>query len=150
MLPENPPKTGEAWTTKVAVDNPTSGNQTVETTYTYDGTREADGTTYAVIKPNLKMELAKNPMMEMKVKEQKTDGEVLFDVKAGRLASMSINLNIGLDMVAQGITMPGTIVQKVEVKVTEGKPRPAPTKPAAPKTEAKAEAEAAPAAAPAK
>lgn len=133
VLPENPPKTGESWTTKIAMNNPAGGNQTVETTYTFDGVREADGTTLAVIKPTLNMQLANNPMMEMKMKEQKTDGEVLFDMGAGRLRSMSINLNITLDMVAQGMTMPGTIVQKIDVKVTPGEAKAddAPTKPAA-------------------
>ena len=118
VLPENPPKTGETWTTKIAGNNPAGGNQSVETTYTYDGTREADGTTFAVIKPSMSMQLANNPMMEMKMKEQKTDGEVLFDVEAGRLHSMSINHHITLDMVAAGQTMPGTIEQKIDVTVT--------------------------------
>ena len=66
----------------------------------------------------MKMDVAKNPMMEMKMKDQKTDGEVLFDVEAGELHSMSINQNITLDMVAAGQTMPGTIDQNIEVKVT--------------------------------
>jgi hypothetical protein len=117
-LLENPPKMGETWTTKIAVNSPAGGNQTVETTYTYDGTREADGTTYAVIKPSMTMQLANNPMMEMKMKEQKTDGEVLFDVEAGQLHSMSINHHITLDMVAAGQSMPGTIEQKIDVTVT--------------------------------
>lgn len=118
VLPEKQPATGETWTTKIAVNNPAGGNQTVETTYTYDGTREVDGTTYAVIKPAMKMDVAKNPMMEMKMKEQKTDGEVLFDVDAGELHSMSINQDITLDMIAAGQTMPGTIDQNIEVKVS--------------------------------
>jgi hypothetical protein len=125
-LPEKPPTTGEAWTTNIAVTNPTGGNQTVETTYTYDGTREADGTTYAVIKPSLKMQVPKNPMMEMNMKEQKTDGEVLFDVKAGKLHSISIDQNIAMDMVAQGQTMPGTIDQNIEVVVTPVKEKSTP------------------------
>lgn len=119
-LPENTPKPGDTWTAKVTVANPAGGNQTVETTYTFDGTRDADGTTFAVIKPAMKMDLAKNPMMEMKMKEQKTDGEVLFDLQAGRLHSISVNLNIAMEMVAQQMTMPGTIDQKIEVKVTPG------------------------------
>ena len=131
-LPENMPKPGETWKTNVTVANPAGGTQTVETTYTFDGTRDADGTTFAVLKPAMSMEMAKNPMMEMKMKEQKTDGEVLFDLKAGRLHSMSVNLNITMDMVAQGMTMPGTIDQKIEVKVTPGaaKTEPAKTQPA--------------------
>lgn len=132
-LPENAVKPGDNWKTTIAVNNPAGGNQTVETTYTFDGTRDADGTTFAVIKPSMNMQLAKNPMMEMKMKEQKTDGEVLFDLKAGRLHSMSVNLNITMDMVAQGMTLPGTIDQKIEVTVTPGEAKAddAPTQPAA-------------------
>jgi len=117
-LPENPPQIGETWTTKLAVSSPTGGSQTVETTYTYDGTREADGTTFAVIKPRVTLELADNRMMEMKMKEQKTDGEVLFDPQAGQLHSMSVNQNITLDVVVAGQTMPGTIDQKTDLTVT--------------------------------
>jgi hypothetical protein len=91
----------------------------------------------------MKMQLQNNPMMEMKMKEQKTDGEVLFDIKAGRLHSMSINLNIGLDMVAQGMTMPGTIDQKIEVKVTPGEAKTNATKPAVKEPAAKKPAAAA-------
>ena len=118
VLPENPPTPGQEWSTKVDVKNPAGGNQTVETTYKYEGTRDVDGTTYAVIRPSLKMELAGNPMMKMTVKEQKTDGEVLFNQAAGRLHSMTIDQNMSLDVSVAGQNMPGKIDQKVEVKVT--------------------------------
>ena len=118
VLPENPPTPGQEWTTKVDVNNAAGGNQTVETTYKYEGSRDIDGTTFAVIRPSLKMELAGNAMMQMKVKEQKTNGEVLFNEEAGRLHSMSIDQDLTMDISVGGQTMPGTIVQKVEVKVT--------------------------------
>ena len=63
------------------------GNQTADYTFKYEGTREVDGTTFAVIKPTMKLELANNPMMEIKMKEQKTQGEVLFNLEQGRLHS---------------------------------------------------------------
>ena len=118
VLPENPPTPGQEWSTKVDVNNPAGGNQKVETTYKYEGTRDVDGTTYAVIRPSLKMELAGNAMMQMKVKEQKTNGEVLFNQQAGRLHSMSIDQDLTMDISVGGQTMPGTIKQKVEVTVT--------------------------------
>jgi hypothetical protein len=120
VLPEKAPAKGETWSTKIALNNPAAGNQTVETTYTFEGTREVDGITFAVIKPAMKMELAGNPSMEMKMKEQKTDGEVLFNIEAGRLHSMSIDQDIILDIIAGGQTIPGTIDQKIEVTVTPG------------------------------
>lgn len=118
VLPEEAPQPGKQWTTKIAVVNPAAGNQSVETTYTFEGFREVDGITYAVIKPSMKMELAGNPMMDMKIKEQTTSGEVLFNVASGRLGSMEIDQAITLDIIAAGQTMPGTIDQKIEVQVT--------------------------------
>ena len=44
VLPEDPPKKGETWTTKVEMNNPAVGKQMVETTYRYEGTKEIDGT----------------------------------------------------------------------------------------------------------
>jgi Family of unknown function (DUF6263) len=129
VLPENPPKTGETWTTKIGAGDASGGSPTLETIYTYDGTREADGTTYAVIKPNMKMDVAKVPMMEMKMKDQKTDGEALFDLEAGELHSVSVNQNITMDMIAGGQAMPGTIDQNIEVTLTPAKEKPATTKP---------------------
>jgi hypothetical protein len=118
VLPENPPTPGQEWTTKVDVKNPAGGNQTVETTYKYEGSRDVDGTTYAVIRPSMKMDLAGNAMMKMTVKEQKTSGEVLFNEAAGRLHSMSIDQDLTMDIGVGGQTMPGTIKQKVDVTVT--------------------------------
>lgn len=69
----------------------------------------------------MKLELANNPLMEMKVKEQKTDGEVLFDLKSGRLGSTSINQAMTADIVVSGQAMPGTIDQKIEFKLMSGK-----------------------------
>ena len=37
------------------MNNPAVGKQTVETTYRYEGTKDIEGTKYAVIKPELKM-----------------------------------------------------------------------------------------------
>jgi hypothetical protein len=137
VLPERSLEAGDTWKTVNTASNPAGGVQTIETTYTYDGTREADGATLAVIKPSLNMEMGDNPMAEMKTKQQKTDGEVLFDVGAGRLHSISINLNIGFDMVAQEQTMPGTIVQKIDVAVSSGAANAVTARPAEPVAESR-------------
>ncbi|MEX2093885.1 MAG: DUF6263 family protein [Pirellulales bacterium] len=117
VLPENPPKLGDEWTIRIAASNPAGGNQTVDYTFKYEGTREVDGTNYAVIKPTMKLELANNPMMEMKMKEQQTQGEVLFNLEQGRLHSNSIHQDIALDVVVSGQELPGTIDQKSEIKL---------------------------------
>jgi hypothetical protein len=139
VLPENPPKEGESWSSKVEMNNPAAGKQTVETTYTYQGTKEIDGTTYAVIKPELKMEFEQQPaegeksdaekaeepkqpapiqQLQMKVGEQSSDGEVLFNIKEGRLYSTTLNQKVTIDATVQGQVMQQKIDQKIDVKVT--------------------------------
>jgi hypothetical protein len=118
VLPAEPVEPGQKWSSKIAVNNPVAGNQTVETTYTFEGTRDIDGETYAVIRPSLVMNLAGNPIMQLTVKDQTTNGEVLFNVDAGRLHSMSIDQDMKLEIGVAGQSMPGTVHQKVEVQVT--------------------------------
>ena len=127
----NPPKQGETWTTKVEMNNPAVGKQTVETTYTYDGTKEVDGTTYAVIKPQLKMDFESKPaeaaegqpkppvpQLSMKIAEQSSDGEVLFNIEKGRLYSTTLQQKVTIDATVNGQTMQQKIDQKIDVKVT--------------------------------
>jgi hypothetical protein len=128
VLPEKPPKKGDTWTTKVDMKNPAFGKQTVETTYRYDGTKEVKGTKFAVIKPQLKMEFENQAAAKegqpqqpaaqqnvMKIKEQTSDGEVLFNIPAGRLHSTSLKQNVTIEANAN-VNM--KIDQKIDVTVT--------------------------------
>lgn len=117
-LPEEALAKGSTWNTKLEVTNPAAGSETVETTFTFDGLRDVDGVSLAVIKPALKMNVTGNADIQMKMKEQKTSGEVLFNPEAGRLHSMKIVQDVTLDLVAAGQTLPGTINQKIDVTVT--------------------------------
>jgi hypothetical protein len=136
VLPKDAPKKGESWTTKVEMKNPAVGKQTVETTYTYDGTKDVSGTTYAVIRPQLKMDFESKPadaqasqpdqpqqpaqqaQLQMKIKDQSSDGEVLFNIKAGRLHSTSLKQNVTIDASVQGKPIQQKIDQKIDVTVS--------------------------------
>ena len=131
VLPEAAPKDGETWATKVEMNNPAVGKQTVETTYTYSGTKEVDGTTYAVIKPQLKMDFESKPaeaaegqpkppvpQLSMKIAEQSSDGEVLFNIEKGRLYSTTLQQKVTIDATVNGQTIQQKIDQKIDVKVT--------------------------------
>jgi hypothetical protein len=132
VLPEKPPKKGETWTTKVEMKNPAVGKQTVETTYRYDGTKDIKGTKFAVIKPQLKMEFenqaaakagepqqpAAQQNMQMKIKDQNSDGEVLFNIAAGRLQSTSLKQNVTIEASVNGQPIQQKIDQKIDVTVT--------------------------------
>jgi hypothetical protein len=156
VLPENAPNKGDSWTTTVALNAQGGGKQTVETKYTYDGTKEVEGVTYAVIKPELKM-MIENPAegaaapdqksqpapvkaASSKIAEQSSDGEVLFNIEKGRLYSTTLQQKVTIDASAAGQTMQQKIDQKIDVKVTPaGEKKEEAAKPEA--DSAKAEAE---------
>jgi hypothetical protein len=140
VLPEGPPKKGDQWKTKVDMKNPAIGKQSVETTYRYEGTKDIDGATYAVIRPQLKMEFESKPaeaqpgqpqqpapqqQLEMKIKDQSSDGEVLFNVAAGRLHSTSLKQNVTIEAKVGGQPIEQKIDQKIEVTVTPAGEKPA-------------------------
>jgi Family of unknown function (DUF6263) len=163
VLPEVAPKEGDTWSTQVAMNNQ-AGKQIVKTIYKYVGTKEIDGVEYAVIKPELKMEFdtsaaatseapaSKDPAtpaeapqapkqekMAMKIAEQSSDGEVLFNIDKGRLYSTTLQQKVTIDASVAGQAVQQKIDQKIDVKVTsagENKAA-AETKPEA--TETKAE-----------
>src|SRR3954466_6341854 len=133
VLPKDAPKKGDSWKTKVEMKNPAVGKQTVETTYRYEGTKDIKGTKFALIKPELKMEFdnqqpaakegqpqqpAAQQNVQMKIKEQTSDGEVLFNISAGRLQSTTLKQNVTIEATVNGQTSQQKIDQKIEVTVT--------------------------------
>lgn len=118
VFPEKPLEPGDSWSSTATMNNPAAGKQTVETTYTYEGTKDVDGVTMAVFKPTVKMDFAGSEMMQMKVTEQETDGQLLFNRDAGRLDSTSLQQKIKIDATVAGQAMQQQIDQLVQVKVT--------------------------------
>jgi hypothetical protein len=121
VLPKDPPKKGDTWTTKVEMKNAAVGTQTIETTYRYEGTKDIKGATFALIKPTLKMEFGaavEGQKPAMSIKEQSSDGEVLFNIAAGRLQSTTLNQKVTIQANAAGQPIEQKIDQKIEVKVS--------------------------------
>jgi hypothetical protein len=101
VLPENAPKEGEEWSTKVEVNNPQAGKQIVETTYKYQGTKEVEGVMHAIFKPTITMNFEG---AQVKIAEQSSDGEILFNVAEGRLDSSKLEQHVAIDQPAGGQT----------------------------------------------
>jgi hypothetical protein len=122
VLPEGAPKKDDKWTTKVEMNNPAFGKQTVETTYVYDGVKEMDGAKFAVIKPQLKMEFENKPgaaqPMTMKIADQSSEGEVLFNIDQGRLSSTTLQQKVTIDATVNGQSLQQKIEQNIDVKVS--------------------------------
>jgi hypothetical protein len=120
-LPENVPTEGEEWTTKVEMNNPMAGKQTVETTYRYVGTRDVGGDTMAVVEPKVKMTIegAGQGGMTMNVKDQEATGEILFNSTEGRLDSSTMNQDMTFEIAMGDQTMEQQIKQTILIKVSE-------------------------------
>jgi hypothetical protein len=118
VLPEDSPKPGDEWSTKVEMNNPMAGKQVVETTYKYVGPKEVEGVNYAVFEPTLKMTFEGTPQVQMKVSEQDSSGEILFDVAAGRLHSTNLKQDVTIDVSVGGQTIQQKIDQTIDVNVT--------------------------------
>ena len=121
VLPENAPEAGEQWSSTIEMNNPVAGKQTVETSYTYDGTKDVEGTTYAVFRPALKMNFEGNEMLQMKVSDQSSEGEVLFNQEAGRLHSSNLKQKLSIDVSVAGQTLKQEIDQTIAVTVAPAK-----------------------------
>jgi hypothetical protein len=130
VLPEKSPKPGESWNAKLVM-NDSLGSQTVETIYYYEGTKDIGGTNYAVIRPELKMEFASQPKpaakepqqppqmqpAQMKVKDQSSGGEVLFNIKEGRLHSAVQKQNVDMEASRGGEFVDWKVAQRIDVEV---------------------------------
>lgn len=99
VLPEGAPKKGEEWSTKVEVNNPQAGKQIVETTYRYEGTKDIEGVTYAEFQPTIKMNFEG---AQVKIVEQTSDGEILFNTVEGRLGSSKLEQHVTIDQPGGG------------------------------------------------
>jgi predicted secreted protein len=118
VLPKEMPAVGSQWTSTMEMKNPMAGQQKVETTYTYEGMKDVGGTTYAAFKPELKMTIAGQGQMQMTVKDQKSDGEILFNPEAGRIHSSKLNQDMVMTMKMGDQAFEQKIHQVVDVQVT--------------------------------
>jgi hypothetical protein len=59
--------------------------------------------------------------MKMDLKEQKSDGEILFDAEAGRMHSSKLNQDLAMSVNVGGQAIEQTIHQVVDVKVAPAK-----------------------------
>jgi hypothetical protein len=116
-LPEKAPEKGEHWSTSVTISSPIGGKQTTETSYTYEGSKEVNGETIAQFRPAMTMTFEGNAQMQMKVKDQKSDGEMLFNEKQGRMDSMTLKQDVTMEVTVATQTLQQHINQNIQVKL---------------------------------
>ncbi|MEX2171551.1 MAG: DUF6263 family protein [Pirellulales bacterium] len=119
-LPEGDLKEGETWQTNLEMKTQL-GKMEVATTYEYAGTKEVDGQTYEAIKPapEIKSVADPNAQMQLTMKGQQADGEILFDREQGRLHSSHLEQTMEMEMEIQGQKINTTIDQTVDMKIKD-------------------------------
>jgi hypothetical protein len=119
VLPEDAPKKGETSKTSVEMNNQAGDKQIVETSYTYEGTKDLDGSTFALFKPQLtmKFEGEKKPG-KPSITQQSSDGEVLFNIAKGRLRSMKLDQHVTIDPNLGNQSPPQQIEQRIDIEVS--------------------------------
>lgn len=94
VLPEAAPAEGQEWDTVVEVNNPQAGKQIVKTVYKYVGNKEVEGVAHAVFEPNVTMSFDGT---QVKIAEQSSDGEILFNIAEGRLDSSKLEQHVTIE-----------------------------------------------------
>ena len=103
---------GEAWASSMTIEMPLLGALTAEKAYRYEEEREEDNARLAVFIPQVQLTVAgasSDQTPEVRIKEQKSSGEVVFNRDAGRLQStklvqsLSVSYGVGDQSAEQSI-----------------------------------------------
>lgn len=109
---------GKSWESDFETKNPILGTQKAVTTYTYVGPEEAEG--HAVEKVDVRVLLSfdqpADAQAKATIKEQVSEGAILFDNKQGMPVTTSMNSQMKLQLSAGGQTIDQEITTKVMMK----------------------------------
>lgn len=113
---------GKAWKNEIVL-NRDFGMNKVETTYTFKGTQQKDGTTLARIEVSPKMAITpkQGAPYTIKLKNQSGDGTILFDIKKGRVKSSSMKQKVVMEVTIGGQTIEYTTDTTFSVKLAPTK-----------------------------
>ena len=109
---------GKSWESNFETKNPILGTQKAVTTYTYVGPEEAEGQPVEKldVKVQLSFEQPADAQAKATIKEQDSEGEILFDNKLGVPLSTSMNSQMKIELSAGGQMIDQAITTKVIMK----------------------------------
>jgi hypothetical protein len=119
LPPEKSPTPGDKWQAKSSAPLPGGETQTVESNYTYDGLREVNGTSLAVIRLLRTVSIGNGNSPTRSIKEQASESEFLFDTAAGRLHSSMLKHHMTIAVKERGIAGVQKVEQSIQVKLVE-------------------------------
>ncbi|MCC6491400.1 MAG: hypothetical protein IT424_00075 [Pirellulales bacterium] len=114
VLPETL-EPGMEFTNKTETNAPAIGTQTAEITYRYEGSRELDGKTMEIFKPQIVVKFTGGPAT-IDVADQSSEGELLFNRTDGRLESSSLRQQLTLKITVAGQQTDQKITQQVDMQ----------------------------------
>lgn len=118
-FPQEAVSTGKTWTSTAPMSGvPGMGKATIQQTFKYLGP-DKKNTDLQKIQIKSKMEIKQTENMPMRIKllNQESEGEILFDNKAGRMKSTKTKdkMTFGLEM--QGKTVENSVTTTMEIKL---------------------------------
>jgi hypothetical protein len=116
FLPPGPIEPDLQWTLTPTVDLASAGKQRIETRYRYEGNRQVDGVTCAVIGQTRAISFEPGDASQRTVKEQSSEGEILFDRTAGRLKSSTLKHGATITVTVANRASEQKIEQSIDVK----------------------------------
>jgi hypothetical protein len=106
---------GAEWHTSEMIKLADLGDQAISTTYRYEGPKDVDGVSYDAFAPTIEI-LFSGGDADVRIANQESSGEVLFNRDAGRLESSTLNHKLTLAITQAGKTVNQTIDQTTEMK----------------------------------
>jgi len=112
---------GHQWSTSFVMENPVAGKILTETTYQYQGSRDVEGQKLEVFVPTSVTRFGDENLpngASLRVENQETTGEILFNRSAGRLDSTSIHQRIDLVITVGGNEVNQHLDQTIKFRMT--------------------------------
>lgn len=109
---------GASWDVDFVTKNPVLGKQSAVTTYTYVGPDKAENRAVEKldVKVQLSFEQAPEAQAKATIKEQASEGEILFDNKQGMPLTTTMNSQMKIELAAGGQMIDQNITTKVSMK----------------------------------
>ncbi len=118
-FPQEAVAVGKTWTaTTTMAGLPGLGKMTVQQTYEYMGPDKADANLQKIhLTIKMEMESAEGAPVRMKLKDQQSKGEMLFDNRAGRLQQSNVTSKMDFEMDIMGQSMTNSTTTTMEIKL---------------------------------
>lgn len=121
QFPEESVEVGNAWDFKAVIKNQV-GTQTTTTSIEYQGQEEVEGIAYEklAVKVNQSIDAAADAQVKIEIKEQTSDGKILFDGARGQLHDSQMTSTMKMALTSMGMNIDQTVTSNGTMKLAGG------------------------------